>query len=88
MCSGATLRVRSLFFIKNMLGVQFGCIEAIALKSCVGLLFNHLSNLKCLFLFFLIGQDKEIVIHDFVNIHAIVVSHPLVVGDRRLCRGY
>ena len=86
--SGATLRIKLLFFIKNILGGQFGYIEAIALKPHVGLLFSYLANSKYFFLFFLIEQDGGIVIHDFINIYTVVVSHPLVVGNRRLYRGH
>ena len=87
-CSKATLRVRLLFFIKNILGDWFRCIEAIVLKLYIGLVFSCLTNSKCLLLFILIGQGRGIVVHDFIDIHAIVVSYPLVVGNRRLCRGY
>ena len=79
------LRVKSLFFIKNTLGDWFGYIKAITLKPCVGLIFSCLTNSKCFLLFILIEQGRRIVIHDFVDIHAIVVSYPLMVDNKRLC---
>ena len=77
-----------------------GVICKIMLWACVGgevylcrphvcLVLSHLTETKSFLLSCLIRQLKgEILVREVVDIHTIVLLHPLMISNRRLCGGH
>ena len=86
--SWATYGDEMLFFIKNMLRVGIRCLEIVVFGPHIVVLFSHLADMKCFLLVYLIGQSRRNVNHFLVDNYCIVVLHPIMIRNRRFCRGH